>query len=454
MAWGDNTRGQLFDGSTVNRDHPVAVLGVGGTALMDAICIDRGYHWEMANFGDLLVVHENGKVSILRDPSILLTDSSSNVIDDALVIRGGYWNQSLIRTNGVLQSWGIDASGSLGLGPVAIAEYPTDVRLSSGDVLTEMIQVNFGSSNERLALRSDGIMFCWGNGLIGDGSPESEIQRYPVEVRYADGTIVDLDAAIVDSNPPAISLEGDQSVHVCQGQPYEDSGATALDDYDGSLTTWISAVDNVDTTEPGTYWVRYNVSDTAGNPAAEKVRTVVVDPDSDGDGVCDAEDLFPDNPNEHADADGDGIGDNSDPDDDNDGMADAIESGHGCLNPNDADTDDDGIPDGVEDADHDGIVDADETSPCLADTDGDGIQDGTETGVTTGVADTDPAVFVPDVDPATTTNPLWADTDCDGVSDGDEDSDHNGRVDAGESDPNAADGDNKSMPWIPLLLND
>ena len=123
-----------------------------------------------------------------------------------------------------------------------------------------------------------------------------------------------------------------------------------------------------------------------------------------------------------------------------------------CTDPNDADTDDDGIPDEEEDANGNGIVDAGETNPCLADTDGDGIQDGTESGVTVGTADTNPAVFVPDLDPATTTNPLLADSDGDGILDGLEDSNQNGRVDAGESDPNTPDAANKAMPWIPLLL--
>jgi hypothetical protein len=41
---------------------------------------------------------------------------------------------------------------------------------------------------------------------------------------------------------------------------------------------------------------------------------VVADPDSDGDGVPDAQDAFPSDPSEWADHDGDGLGDNGDPD--------------------------------------------------------------------------------------------------------------------------------------------
>lgn len=118
----------------------------------------------------------------------------------------------------------------------------------------------------------------------------------------------------------------------------------------------------------------------------------------------------------------------------------------------DTDTDDDGILDDVEDANHNGIVDAGETDPNQIDTDGDGIQDGTEMGVTlAGIgADTDITVFLPDLDNTSTTNPLNPETDGDGFSDGEEDVNHNGRVDAGETDPNAKNA--RSMPWIPLLL--
>ena len=42
--------------------------------------------------------------------------------------------------------------------------------------------------------------------------------------------------------------------------------------------------------------------------------------DSDGDGVFDDKDEFPNDPAERADWDGDGLGDNSDLDDDNDGL--------------------------------------------------------------------------------------------------------------------------------------
>ena len=142
------------------------------------------------------------------------------------------------------------------------------------------------------------------------------------------------------------------------------------------------------------------------------------------------------------------------PDTDGDGLLDSLEDGH-CTDSNDADTDDDGISDGVEDANHNGLIDTGETDPCNLDTDADGIQDGTELGYTlAGVGpDTDTNIFQPDLDPLTTTDPLDADSDNDGLLDGEEDTNHNGRVDSEETDPTIFDVKKvNAIPWILLLL--
>jgi hypothetical protein len=108
------------------------------------------------------------------------------------------------------------------------------------------------------------------------------------------------------------------------------------------------------------------------------------------------------------------------------------------TDPGDDDGDDDGLPDladGTSDTDGDGLVDA-----LDCDSDDDGVLDGTEAGVTAPASGTRAGspCFVPDASPATTTSPDVGDTDGGGRSDGDEDRDRNGRVDAGELDPNDA----------------
>lgn len=125
-------------------------------------------------------------------------------------------------------------------------------------------------------------------------------------------------------------------------------------------------------------------------------------------------------------------------DGDNDGISDAEETRIG-TDPTDPDSDDDGVMDGHEpsyasDTDGDGRINA-----LDPDSDNDGLRDGTEMGVTAPGPGTDPTSvhYVPDADGgATTTDPLDADTDDGGVPDGHEDANRNGRIDAGELDPN------------------
>ncbi len=129
-------------------------------------------------------------------------------------------------------------------------------------------------------------------------------------------------------------------------------------------------------------------------------------------------------------------------DNDGDGLLNTLEDTVG-LDSGDADYDDDGILDGAEDADHDGVVDGTETDPGNLDSDGDGIQDGTERGYTMsdigGDTYTGVGGFIPDADDgATTTDPLDEDSDDDTWLDGQEDTNYNGEIDTGESDPNSA----------------
>lgn len=223
-------------------------------------------------------------------------------------------------------------------------------------------------------------------------------------------------SAVFSFSTAASDTDGDGIADDADAYP-NDPAASVDTDKDGFPDAWNTGKSESDSTTGLTL-------DAFPTDAGESV-------DSDGDGVGDNGDAFPDDAGESADADGDGLGDN-------------LESA-ACTDVNDADTDNDGVGDGVEDADHNGVMDAGETNACSADTDGDGLQDGTEMGYVLADigADTDINTFQPDLDPASNTDPLDPDSDKDKRSDGAEDANHNGRVDAGETDP--ADAQSKSV---------
>ena len=160
------------------------------------------------------------------------------------------------------------------------------------------------------------------------------------------------------------------------------------------------------------------VTDAGSDGLTDGGQDVAMDamlPDSDGDGVADRDDAFPNDPSESADGDGDGVGDNADAfprdadesaDTDGDGVGDNEDAfpmdasdwsdrdGDGVGDnldpfPNDPDeshdNDFDGLGDNEDtDDDNDGLSDLEEaaygsdcaiSSPLKADTDGDGIED-------------------------------------------------------------------------------
>ncbi|MBL1275522.1 MAG: thrombospondin type 3 repeat-containing protein [Ectothiorhodospiraceae bacterium] len=85
--------------------------------------------------------------------------------------------------------------------------------------------------------------------------------------------------------------------------------------------------------------------------------------DSDGDGVPDSNDAFPNDPTESNDSDMDGIGDNADSDNDNDGIPDSSDTNPLEDNANE-DADGDGIPNQLDpDDDNDGVPDTEDAFP-------------------------------------------------------------------------------------------
>jgi hypothetical protein len=83
----------------------------------------------------------------------------------------------------------------------------------------------------------------------------------------------------IDQSAPVITILGNYSVAVVVGTTYDDEGATASDLEEGDMTSSIVTVgDVIDTSEEGTYYVTYNVTDSSGKIALEKIRTVVVAP--------------------------------------------------------------------------------------------------------------------------------------------------------------------------------
>ena len=82
--------------------------------------------------------------------------------------------------------------------------------------------------------------------------------------------------SVVDTTEPIITLIGSADINIAFGSTYIDDGATAMDNYDGSITSSIVVVNPVDTNIASTYIITYNVVDLNGNVANQVIRNVSV----------------------------------------------------------------------------------------------------------------------------------------------------------------------------------
>src|SRR3989338_3414612 len=181
------------------------------------------------------------------------------------------------------------------------------------------------------------------------------------------------------------------------GGTWKTTGAVYADKTDSCVTSGKKAGYLLEGFCPDSTHGFYNYVDCATKVGAGYtcVNGACVIPDSDGDGLTDAEEAtYGTDPNDR-DSDDDGISDSdevedygSDPldsDTDDDGLSDEVEIYEmGLTDPLDTDSDDDGVSDYDEDYDGDGLSDGDEmmgvypTSAARADSDGDGYSDGEE----------------------------------------------------------------------------
>ena len=230
------------------------------------------------------------------------------------------------------------------------------------------------------------------NGITGiiSGTPtnaDAEASPLALTVRATDGgltadqnfsmTVANVnDAPIFTSTPTLTAVEGQTyTYNVTVEDP--DSGDTLTITAPGRplWATLTNSGPNAATFSgtPGTMDIGDNIVQLrVTDNTAETFQdfTINVLADSDGDGVPDVDDAFPNDPNESVDTDSDGIGNNADTDDDNDGIPDTYENLNG-LNPL--------VDDADEDPDNDGVTNLNEflqgTNAQEADTDGDGSDD-------------------------------------------------------------------------------
>ncbi|MHB1277026.1 MAG: immunoglobulin-like domain-containing protein [Bacteroidia bacterium] len=82
-----------------------------------------------------------------------------------------------------------------------------------------------------------------------------------------------------DDQPPVITLKGLSSVTLEVNSTYTEDSAQAIDNIEGDISSRIVITNQVDMSQPGIYYVHYDVTDGSGLMATRVTRTVIVSTD-------------------------------------------------------------------------------------------------------------------------------------------------------------------------------
>ncbi|WP_026284378.1 RCC1 domain-containing protein [Salinispora arenicola] len=189
FAWGDNSTGQLGDGTRTNRSTPVAVgLPVG--TIVTAIAGGGSHSLAVTSAGNARA-WGNNFVGQLGDGSNINRDASVHVRlppgTTVTAVAGGLTHSLALTSVGTVLSWGSNNWGQLGDGTARDRNTPGSVSLPPGVTITAIAAGDlFG-----LALTSAGTVLAWGGNIVGQlGDGTTTVRRTPVAASLPTATTI------------------------------------------------------------------------------------------------------------------------------------------------------------------------------------------------------------------------------------------------------------------------
>ena len=118
--------------------------------------------------------------------------------------------------------------------------------------------------------------------IVVTGSVDTDaLGTYVIRYNVSDSsgnaaTEVTRTVTVSDTTPPDFSLVGDETVSIEINTSFVDPGVSAIDDYDGDISSSVNVIGTVDTSVVGSTTLYYNILDSSGNAASQLDRTVQV----------------------------------------------------------------------------------------------------------------------------------------------------------------------------------
>ena len=170
---GNNSLGELGDGTLTQRSAPVAVLGVTGAT---AIATGDGHGCALLSDGGVMCWGDNRDGQLgTGDPGVVPTPARVPGVTDATAIVASRWTVCAVLADASTLCWGDNAVGTFGDGTTV--SHPSPVPGGATDVAQLSI-----TARTACAISTDHHLRCWGDnayGQLGDGRID---QLRPVEV--------------------------------------------------------------------------------------------------------------------------------------------------------------------------------------------------------------------------------------------------------------------------------
>lgn len=183
-TWGHNSAGQLGDNTIVTKTTPVQVLGTDGETYLSGIkAVAAGGRHSLAIADDNTVLSwgnntygqlGNGTTTTSRIPVPV-----SDLTGVTAIAAGGEFSLAL-KSDGTVWAWGNNSKGQLGIGSTASSSTPVQVTALAEHFIT---QIAAGGSHALALDSTNGIIYAWGYnefGQLGDGTIATS--KVPVEV--------------------------------------------------------------------------------------------------------------------------------------------------------------------------------------------------------------------------------------------------------------------------------
>lgn len=194
-AWGDNFNGELGDGTRLNRSLPVKVLLPSNVTVVTRVAAGRNDSYALTNAGayawgnDFAGQLGDGSFGILPDETVdagkelpVKVLFNQRVTSVTDIAAGEYY--ALAITNDGLYAWGSNWNGELGTGTGTTA-LPAKVRFPKAVTSVKAIAA---STSHSLAITNDGL-YAWGNNSQGQLGITKYNQQTPAKVRGEDNVV-------------------------------------------------------------------------------------------------------------------------------------------------------------------------------------------------------------------------------------------------------------------------